>query len=240
MCKKTAISDDFENGQTPTSVRFWQELLAGEPDEALSVCRKQIEALSPSADAAELLERQRALARQSLARISHGAEAAMGSIPRTLGFFTSASDRAVSYKAICGFLELLKSRLSFLDSESLHFQGLYSILQQHRAELLRAEAMALSVQKAAKRSKNQAFAEAGEKLLQSLSRYKSEDLAILNSAKSLERLLEGFCLRTCREFCRFAAAKADLEHEGAGASPAEISRLLWGLREEAERLLKEI
>ena len=240
MCEKKAISSDFEDGQTPASVSFWQELLAKDQDGALSVCRKQIEALTAFAEVEALSSEQLSLAKQGLERILHGAEVAMGKIPAARGFFTSASDRIATHRAVCGFLEFLKNELSRLNGECLRFSELYSLFRRLEAETLLAEAHLADLQKTARRTGNSNLASTAKKLLETLSQRRARSLEIFTRAKGLEGTLEGFCAHTCREFCRFAAVKADLEHEGTGASPAELTRLLWGLREESARLLKEI
>ena len=240
MCEKNVISKDFKNGQALTSVRLWRALFAKDGDGALSVCRKQIEALPTAVEARTLLEKQRELVQGHLSRISQGANAAMERLPRAQGFFTGAADRAVAYGTACEFLELLRGETASLDEESMGFSNLYALLRTRETERLQAEASVLSLRKIARESNDPIALDSVDALSQILSRYEEENLEFLSGAKRLERALEGFCAHTCREFCRYAAVKADLEHEGAGASPAELSRLLWGLRQETERLLKEI
>lgn len=240
MCKKAFIFDHLENGQIPASVDFWRDFLSKDPGGALSVCRKQVEDLPPLIEGTALFESRRDVVKRGLEVIKRGAEVAVGRIPRAEGFFTSTSDRASAYRAACGFLELLKKTLLTLDHESLGLPALYSILRTRETAILQAESSVAFMQKAARGLEDRDAVEEGTSLSRTLSQYRDENLAILTNAKKLERLSEAFCAHTCREFCRFLAAKADMEHEGAGASPAELSRLLWGLHEETERLLKEI
>ena len=96
MCEKNVISKDFKNGQALTSVRLWRALFAKDGDGALSVCRKQIEALPTAVEARTLLEKQRELVQGHLSRISQGANAAMERLPRAQGFFTGATRKGLS------------------------------------------------------------------------------------------------------------------------------------------------
>ena len=229
VCRKMTKNERFQNGQIPG------EFLA-----ELSVCYRDAEALVPLSTVETLWKERRSMARARLLRLFEGIDLAMGRIPRSQGFFTSAADRKQTFLAVCSFLELFQKESILLDRESLGFGEVYSLLRHRERAILQIEARGLELQRAFGKQADQEGLKSAQDLLQGLLKEKENDAALLTALRRTEAALCDFLTGTCVEFCRFAAAKADVEHDGAEASPAEISRLLWGLRQETEKLLREL
>ena len=217
-----------------------QAALEEEIDGALSVCRQSLETLPPIATAQALWAQITANAAASLENLLRGIDAASGRIPQVRGFFTGASERRLTYGAACSFAELFQRELARLDVESLGFSELYELLRGRELRLLQIEAEARELQKNARWQGMENEAQEADELCRLLAAQRENDAVLLRSAKELEGALGDFYLHTCSEFCRLMAAKADFAHEGNGASPGEVSRLLWGLRQALETLLQAI
>ena len=179
-------------------------------------------------------------AKASLENLLWGIDVASGKIPQVRGFFTGASERRLTYGAACSFVELFQRELARLDVESLGFSALYALLRGRELQLLQIEAKARELQKNARWQGMENEAREADELCRLLAAQRENDAVLLRSAKELEGALGDFYLHTCSEFCRLMAVKADFEHEGSGAGPGEVSRLLWGLRQALEALLKAI
>ena len=228
--------DYLDDGQISASVSLWRDRLREDGDGVLSVCRSLAEweetmeaPLACATRIAEIL--------QSLLRAIGGA---LEDLPRPTGIFASEGDKKRSYGVTCRFLLRLERSQKELRREDGYLSSLLPKIGEKRISRLRAKGELMAILEAAKaenRADVCAFCQRSFLFVEEQMASNEEDL---RQIEALQGHLRTWCNDAVGAFFGRVSALADLEHEGAGASPMRLSELFGELRHTAEQTIEKI
>lgn len=229
--------DFWENGQDFPSVADWQAVLERDADGVLSVCRKIGGWIPNAVPPRSAFDREKISAKEELERLLAMLQSFSQRLPRPTGFFSSSEDRKKAHEVSCRFLEGLERSAAEICVHDAVFLNLFSSLREQEEELLRCEALLVSIRKAAKRQGVDSVWVLCQEILERIGSYREERALFRTELKRIKEELQGFCRDTVPDFCRRIAILADLEGEGKGGSPQGILQLFGEMRHEIERLV---
>lgn len=233
------ISYDYlEDGQSHMTLVQWRSRLQRDATGALSVLRRR---------GTEILERARETSEmvgsdvfsKSLQLIEARVRSAIVGIPQGGGIFSgfSTAEREKAFGEICLFLNDLHSHVTDLQMRIAFFEeergkNVYAL----ETDFLSARQDLLTVRQAASELEMQDVTKACSSLLDRLDAAERQWSVALLAERERENTVKSFCCYISTDFIARLFAEADMEHDGASASPAAILRSLGALRDRAGQL----